>query len=94
MYRGAPVTVPRDVAGVEFRVDASTLTGRVVVELRDASDNVVRKETFRAGRIDFRVPMAALDERTYQLTVRPAGTPVDAPVPIEEVFALELGGDS
>jgi hypothetical protein len=38
--------------------------------------------------------MAALDERTYRLTVRPAGTPVDAPVPIEEVFALELGGDS
>jgi hypothetical protein len=93
-YRGAAVTVPRDVAGVAFHVDASQLTGRIVVELRDSSDVLVRGETFPAGKIVFRVPANKIADQVYRLTVRPFGTPEGAPASIEEVFPLEFGGDS
>lgn len=88
-YRGGTLTVPWSAAGLEFHVDASALTGKVVVELRDALGGLIRKQTFPSGRIVFRVPASKLEEdRTYLLTVRPSGAPEGAPAAIEEIFTL------
>lgn len=91
-FRGTPLTVPRNFAGVEFYVDASAVAEEVVVALRDASGGVVREKVFRSERVVFRVPAAVLaDGRAYRLTVRPPGDAMGDPAAIDEVFLLAFG---
>jgi anti-sigma factor RsiW len=92
-FRDARLAVPRAAVGLAFHIDATALEvpGKVLVELRDASGEVVRQEgvVIEAGQreIVFRVASSSLEVgRTYQLAVRASGTSPDEPALIEMVF--------
>lgn len=79
-YRDARLSVPRGVAGLAFQIDASSRADRVVIEIFDASDHLIRHETFDPGPLVFRVPARDYDVgRTYRLIARPASATGEDP---------------
>jgi hypothetical protein len=92
-FRGLPIEIPQDYVGVEFRIDIDELPGRIVIELRDASNELVRREGLvnepGSNQVTFRVPKISLRNMdAYTLSVRRGGASRDDPALMDSDFRI------
>lgn len=92
-YRGLEISVPPDVVGLAFHIESGGLSGRLVVELLDASDEIVRREEVfvepGTEEIVFRVALSRRAGRdSYSLAVRRSGASTTETPLMSQVFTF------